>query len=81
MDMTGERRIPAPRQKVWDALNDPAVLRQCIPGCESLEKTADNELRATATTECVSECIPVATSADGVKCELALIVLSYLINH
>jgi len=48
MDMTGERRIPAPRQKVWDALNDPAVLRQCIPGCESLEKTADNELRATA---------------------------------
>jgi carbon monoxide dehydrogenase subunit G len=48
MDMTGERRIPAPRQTVWDALNDPAVLRQCIPGCESLEKTAENELRATA---------------------------------
>jgi len=48
MDMTGERRIPAPRQRVWDALNDPAVLKNCIPGCESLEKTADNELRATA---------------------------------
>src|SRR3954451_3046837 len=48
MDMTGERRIPAPRQKVWDALNDPAILRQCIPGCDSLEKTGDNELRATA---------------------------------
>lgn len=48
MDMTGERRIPAPRQRVWDALNDPAVLKSCIPGCESLEKTADNELRATA---------------------------------
>src|SRR3954452_11480511 len=48
MDMTGERRIPAPRQKVWDALNDSAVLRECIPGCQSLEKTADNELRATA---------------------------------
>ena len=48
MDMKGERRIPAPRQKVWDALNDPAVLKACIPGCESLEKTADNELRATA---------------------------------
>ena len=48
MDMTGERRIPAPRQRVWDALNDPAVLKKCIPGCESLEKTADNELKATA---------------------------------
>ncbi len=48
MDMTGERLIPAPRQRVWDALNDPAVLKDCIPGCESLEKTADDELRATA---------------------------------
>ncbi len=48
MDMTGERLIPAPRQKVWDALNDPAVLRACIPGCESLEQTGENELRATA---------------------------------
>jgi carbon monoxide dehydrogenase subunit G len=48
MDMTGERLIPAPRQKVWDALNDPAILKACIPGCETLEKTADNELRATA---------------------------------
>ena len=48
MDMTGERLIPAPRQRVWDALNDPAVLKDCIPGCESLEKTGDNELKATA---------------------------------
>ncbi len=48
MDMKGERLIPAPRQKVWDALNDPEVLKQCIPGCETLEKTGDNELRATA---------------------------------
>ena len=48
MDMVGERLIHAPRQKVWDALNDPAVLKDCIPGCESLEKTGDNELRATA---------------------------------
>ncbi len=48
MDMTGERRIPAPRQKVWDALNDTAVLKACIPGCESLEKTGDNDLKATA---------------------------------
>ena len=48
MDMTGERRIPAPRQKVWDALNDPAVLKTCIPGCESLEKTSDTDMKATA---------------------------------
>ena len=48
MDMTGERRIPAPRQKVWDALNDPAVLQLCIPGCESLEKLGDDRLKATA---------------------------------
>jgi len=48
MDMTGERRIPAPRQKVWDALNDPAVLKAAIPGCESLEKTSENEMKATA---------------------------------
>ncbi len=48
MDMTGERLIPAPRQRVWDALNDPAILKECIPGCESLEKVGDNELRATA---------------------------------
>ncbi len=48
MHMTGARRIPAPRQKVWDALNDPAVLKTAIPGCKSLEKVSDSDLRATA---------------------------------
>jgi carbon monoxide dehydrogenase subunit G len=48
MDMTGERRIPAPRARVWDALNDTEVLKASIPGCESLEKIGDNELKATA---------------------------------
>ena len=48
MDMTGERRIPAPRQVVWDALNDVAVLKASIPGCETLEKTADTQMKATA---------------------------------
>ena len=38
MEMTGERRIPAPRQQVWDALNDPEVLRASIPGCETVER-------------------------------------------
>lgn len=48
MEMTGERRIPAPREKVWNALNDPEVLRTAIPGCQSLEKLSDNEMKATA---------------------------------
>ncbi len=48
MDMTGERRIPAPRQKVWDALNDPEVLKAAIPGCKTLEKTSDTDMKATA---------------------------------
>ena len=38
MDMTGERRIAAPRDAVWAALNDPKVLKISIPGCDSLEK-------------------------------------------
>lgn len=46
MDFSGEYRIPASREKVWEALNDPAVLQQCIPGCETLEKSGDNELKA-----------------------------------
>ncbi len=48
MDMTGERRIPAPRQRVWEALNNPDVLKASIPGCESMEKLSGHELKATA---------------------------------
>ena len=48
MDMTGERRIAAPRGKVWDALNDPTVLKASIPGCETLEKQSDTAMKATA---------------------------------
>lgn len=47
MDMSGERLIAAPRERVWTALNDPEVLRACIPGCESIEKLSDTELAAT----------------------------------
>ena len=46
MEIKGEYRIAAPREKVFAALNDPAVLQACIPGCESLEKTSDTELKA-----------------------------------
>ena len=45
--MTGERRIPASRERVWAALNDPAVLQACIPGCESLVREADDTLVGT----------------------------------
>jgi carbon monoxide dehydrogenase subunit G len=48
MDMTGERRIPAPRQTVWEALNDPEVLKVSIPGCESLERLEGDQMKATA---------------------------------
>jgi carbon monoxide dehydrogenase subunit G len=46
MDMTGEYRIPAPRQRVWEALNDPETLKAAIPGCEELTKLSDSELEA-----------------------------------
>jgi hypothetical protein len=46
MEMTGERRIPAPRETVWRALNDPEVLKVSIPGCEHIERISDTELSA-----------------------------------
>ncbi len=49
MQMNGSERIAAPKEKVWEALNDPAVLKQCIPGCETLYKTSPTEMTATAT--------------------------------
>ena len=42
MEMTGEQLIPLPQAATWQALNDPAVLKDCIPGCESIERVADN---------------------------------------
>lgn len=49
MDMTGEYRIPASREAVWKALNDPEVLKQCIPGCDEIEKKSDTEFAAKVT--------------------------------
>jgi len=46
MDMHGELRIPAPREEVWKRLNDPETLKNCIPGCESVEKVSDTEFTA-----------------------------------
>jgi carbon monoxide dehydrogenase subunit G len=43
MEMNGEQRIPATQQQTWEALNDPEVLKACVPGCESIEKLSDAE--------------------------------------
>lgn len=47
MDFDGEHRIDAPRAEVWRALNDPALLAACIPGCEKLEATGPGAYAAT----------------------------------
>jgi uncharacterized protein len=47
MEMSGQNRIEANREKVWAALNDPAILKASIPGCQSLEKLSDTEMTAT----------------------------------
>ena len=49
MDMTGEQLIALPQQATWDALNDTAVLMDCIPGCDSMEKQSDTEYLLTMT--------------------------------
>jgi len=42
MEMKGEQLIPASQQAVWEALNDPEMLKACVPGCESIEPAGDN---------------------------------------
>jgi carbon monoxide dehydrogenase subunit G len=49
MEIKGEYRIPAPRQKVWEALNDPEILKQTIPGCDELVKLSDTEMNGKVT--------------------------------
>ena len=49
MNIAGEYQIDAPREVVWQALNDPEMLKKCIPGCESLEKLSDTEFEAKVT--------------------------------
>lgn len=46
MDLSDEILIPAPRDEVYRALNDPEILKDCIPGCEELIKHSDTELEA-----------------------------------
>jgi carbon monoxide dehydrogenase subunit G len=49
MDLTGEYRIPALRQDVWEALNNPEILNQCIDGCQELSKDSDTQFSAKVT--------------------------------
>ena len=51
MTMTGEVQLAAPRQVVWEKLNDTEILKASIPGCEELEKTSDTEFSAVAATK------------------------------
>jgi uncharacterized protein len=69
MTMTGEATLPAVRSKVWALLNDPAVLKSCIPGCQSLEKTGDNGFAAVVK----AKIGPVAATFKG-KVELSDII-------
>jgi carbon monoxide dehydrogenase subunit G len=45
MEMTGEQLIAAPQRVVWDALNNPDMLKTCVPGCESIDRTGENEFQ------------------------------------
>jgi carbon monoxide dehydrogenase subunit G len=51
MDITGEYLVPAPQQRVWEALNDPQVLKASIAGCQALDKVSDTEFNAIVTTK------------------------------
>ena len=63
MKMNGEIRVPTDRETVWRALNDPEVLKDCLPGCQEIEKTSETEMTATL----VIKVGPVkATFAGGV---------------
>lgn len=61
MQITGSFTVPAPRQRVWEALNDPEILRQCIPGCEQLNRVGDNEFEG----KVVAKVGPVKASFSG----------------
>lgn len=61
MELKGEYRIPARRERVWAMLNDPEVLRSCIPGCESLAGSPESGFSARVTTKIG----PVKATFDG----------------
>jgi uncharacterized protein len=50
MEIIGTQAISAPRATVWAALNDPEVLKKCLPGCESVERTSEDEFKVVVVT-------------------------------
>lgn len=62
VNMDGEERIAAPLAKVWEMLNDPEILKACIPGCSALEMSSPNELAATV----VLRIGPIKATFNGV---------------
>ena len=61
MEMSGVQLIPAPQRVVWDALNDPEMLKASVPGCESIERTGDNEYQV----QMVARVGPVSAKFKG----------------
>jgi carbon monoxide dehydrogenase subunit G len=61
MQFTGSFTVPAPRQRVWEGLNDPDLLRQCIPGCEELTRLSATEFEG----KIVAKVGPVKASFSG----------------
>ena len=49
--MNGQQIVPLSQQRTWEALNDTAMLKQCIPGCDSLEQVAENQYQLTMTSK------------------------------
>jgi len=62
VEMTGEQLVPLPQQATWEALNDTQILKECVPGCETLEKISDNQYQLTMT----SRIGPVSARFKGV---------------
>jgi hypothetical protein len=61
MEMSGEQLIPAPQQETWDALNDPQVLKACVPGCEAIDLISGNEYQV----QMVARVGPVSAKFKG----------------
>lgn len=77
MELIGEQRLAAPRQRVWDALNDIDVLQRCIPGCETIERAEDGGLTA----KVVAKVGPVkATFSGKVRFDNVVEGVSYTIS-
>jgi carbon monoxide dehydrogenase subunit G len=62
VEMTGQQVVPLPQAQTWESLNDTAVLKECIPGCETLEQLAENQYKLTIK----SKIGPVSARFSGV---------------